>query len=91
MIGHLDLFLHNVSALAAEWIEIERQRGRGSQSRVSALAAEWIEITKVDIWHIQILSPPSRRSGLKWRFRKAYGIRNKMSPPSRRSGLKCEL
>ena len=33
-----------VSALAAEWIEIENTSGHLSMGYVSALAAEWIEI-----------------------------------------------
>ena len=32
---------------------------------VSALAAEWIEIKYYDLPDINLLSPPSRRSGLK--------------------------
>ena len=33
---------------------------------VSALAAEWIEIKYYDLPDINLLSPPSRRSGLKY-------------------------
>ena len=54
-----------VSALAAEWIEIIVQCVQNITRGVSALAAEWIEILPEDIKNVGILSPPSRRSGLK--------------------------
>ena len=34
----------NVSALAAEWIEMQMRRRRVKTMTVSALAAEWIEM-----------------------------------------------
>ena len=61
--------LRQVSALAAEWIEIFGSFFSKRLQKVSALAAEWIEISYRNLPFITgYRSPPSRRSGLKLRF-----------------------
>ena len=79
-----------VASFAEAWIEMYSTTLNGfCSSNVASFAEAWIEICTVGCVAIHLVSPPSRRRGLKWgRIVEKFGSQE--SPPSRRRGLKLQ-